>query len=146
MSSKMNWACDRCGMASGRKESVWRHINNPMIHRGKAGIVPFVHYLAGLGKGAYQWNNHNTFRPWTAHGFRIPDNQQANESFLDKIEKKSEEKMVDMIASQTVFSTFMSPPPYSPMSKINYPIQRSSFSYPGENISVYEVMYAKVAL
>jgi hypothetical protein len=46
----MNWACNACGMASGRRESVQRHIINPRIHNGKANAIPFVQYLAGLAK------------------------------------------------------------------------------------------------
>lgn len=43
----MNYACNACGMASGRKESVQHHIDNPRIHNGNANVVPYVQYLAG---------------------------------------------------------------------------------------------------
>ena len=39
--SKPNWACSVCGMWSGRKESVRRHIDNPNIHMGNGIEISF---------------------------------------------------------------------------------------------------------
>lgn len=101
----MNYACNACGMASGRKESVQSHIDNPRIHYGNANVVPYVQYLAGLARGAYPCNIHNSFKPKIAHAFRNPDGQQVNASFFDRIQEKIDEKMVDKIAEEAVSPT-----------------------------------------
>ena len=48
---KPNWSCTACGMYSGRRYCVQRHIDN--IHKGKADAIPFVEYLAGRRGGSY---------------------------------------------------------------------------------------------
>jgi hypothetical protein len=132
MSSKMNYACGACGMASGRRESVQRHINNPRIHNGNAIAIPFVHYLAGLAGGAYPQRIRNPFRPGAAHGFRNPDEQQMKGSFFDRIQERVREKTIEKIAEGMVNHTSPSPPLSMP--NITHPIQQPPFSYPGENI------------
>jgi hypothetical protein len=94
----MNYACNACGMASGRKESVRRHIDNPRIHNGNAIVIPYVQYVAGLAGGAYPYNIHDSFKPHAARDFRSLDERQVNGSFYDKIQEKIGEKMVDKIA------------------------------------------------
>jgi hypothetical protein len=96
---KLNWACV-CGMTSSRKESVMRHIANPRIHNGRAQAIPYNDYLAGLREGIYP--------PSTAHLYRmrsfanqVPDGQ-LEESIIDKIDKKVEEKYIDTIAEKLV--------------------------------------------
>jgi hypothetical protein len=134
MSSKMNWACAECGMASGRKESVLRHINNPTIHNGNAIPVPFVQYLAGLARGAYSHNIQNPFKAISAHRSPHLDKRQIDRSFLDTLHMRVREKTIDKIADEIVNHTPSSPP----TPKISYPFQRSfqrsSFNFPGENI------------
>jgi len=134
MSCKMNWACDACGMASGRKESVRRHIDNPRIHNGNAIAIPYVLYVARLAGGAYPYKIHDSFEQKGARWVRDSYMQHANESFLDKIEVKIEEKLVDKIAQEAVYRTFLLPPPILPMPKINYLNQQAFFNYPGEKI------------
>lgn len=46
-----NWSCTICGMSSGRKFSVKRHVEN--IHLGDGGIIPFVDYVSGRRGGSY---------------------------------------------------------------------------------------------
>jgi hypothetical protein len=53
---KANWSCTACGMYSGRRYCVQRHIDNPKIHNGKANAIPFVEYLAGRRDGLYPPN------------------------------------------------------------------------------------------
>jgi hypothetical protein len=53
MSRKNNWACSACGMLSGRRYSIQRHIDNNNIHEGKATIIPIAQYLAGVNSGTY---------------------------------------------------------------------------------------------
>lgn len=48
---KANWSCTACGMYSGRRYCVQRHIEN--IHKGKANAIPFVEYLVGRRRGSY---------------------------------------------------------------------------------------------
>jgi hypothetical protein len=107
----MNYACDACGMASGRRESVQRHINNPRIHDGNAIAIPFVQYLAGLTGGAYPHNIRNPFRPRAARGFRNPDEQQMKGSFFDRIQER--EKTIDKIAEKIANPTSYLPPSLS---------------------------------
>jgi hypothetical protein len=51
---KANWSCTACGMYSGRRYCVQRHIDN--IHKGKANAIPFVEYLVGRREGLYPPN------------------------------------------------------------------------------------------
>jgi hypothetical protein len=53
---KANWSCTACGMYSGRRYCVQRHIDNPNIHKGKANAIPFVEYLVGRREGLYPPN------------------------------------------------------------------------------------------
>lgn len=53
MSKKNNWTCSACGMSSGRRYSLQRHINNKNIHAGKGTIIPTPEYLAGVNLGLY---------------------------------------------------------------------------------------------
>ena len=53
-SLKANWSCTACGMYSGRRYCVQRHIDN--IHKGKANAIPFVEYLVGRREGLYPPN------------------------------------------------------------------------------------------
>lgn len=46
-----NWSCTACGMSSGRKFSVKRHVDN--VHLGDGGIIPFVEYVSGRRGGYY---------------------------------------------------------------------------------------------
>jgi hypothetical protein len=128
----MNYACDVCGMASGRKESVQRHIDNPKIHDGNAHVIPFVEYLAGLASGLYSIDSNpsRTRAPYNALNL---EDQQTKGSFFDRIQNKVEEKMIDRIAENTVNQTMPSSPSLS-TPNISYPIHQKPFSYPGEDI------------
>lgn len=53
---KANWSCTACGMYSGRRYCVQRHIDNPNIHKGNANAIPFVEYLVGRREGLYPPN------------------------------------------------------------------------------------------
>ncbi|HEV2876930.1 MAG TPA: hypothetical protein VGW09_06630 [Nitrososphaeraceae archaeon] len=52
--SKPNWACSACGMYSGRKESVLRHIRNKNVHNGYASVIPFVDSLTVRQSSSYR--------------------------------------------------------------------------------------------
>lgn len=128
MASKMNYACDGCGMASGRRESVQRHINNPKIHNGRAHAIPFVEYLAGLARGTYNHIIHIKTRH--AHGFQNPDEQS---SLMDRIQERVMEKIIDKTAEEMVSNTSSSPQ-FSSIPNIPYPFPQNRFSIPGEKI------------
>jgi hypothetical protein len=132
MTNKMNYACDVCGMASGRRESVQRHINNPKKHNGNARVISFVEYLAGLASGAYSIVS-NPSRTRAPYNVRNLEDQQTKGSFFDRIQKKVEEKILDKIAENAANQTMPSPPSLS-TPNISYLIHQQSFSYPGENI------------
>jgi hypothetical protein len=133
MGNKMNFACNVCGMASGRRESVQRHINNPKKHNGNARVISFVEYLAGLAAGAYSIVS-SPSRTRLPYNVRNLEDQQTKGSFFKRIQEKVEEKMIDRIVEETVNQTMSSPPP--PLSTPNsyYPIPQHPFHYPGENI------------
>ncbi len=48
---KANWSYTACGMYSGRRYCVQRHINNNNLHKGNANAIPFVEYLVGRREG-----------------------------------------------------------------------------------------------
>jgi Fe-S oxidoreductase len=58
---KANWSCTACGMCSGRRYCVQRHIDNNNIHKGKANAIPFVEYLVGRREGLYPPNARPSF-------------------------------------------------------------------------------------
>ena len=132
MANKMNYACNACGMASGRRESVQRHINNPKKHNGNARVISFAEYLAGLAAGAYSIFS-NPSRTRATYNVRNPEDQQTKGSFFDRIQKKVEEKMIDRIAENAANQTMSSPPLLS-IPNISYPIHQQSYTYPGEDI------------
>jgi hypothetical protein len=132
MGNKMNFACNSCGMASGRRESVQRHINNPKKHNGNARVISFVEYLAGLAAGAYSIVS-NPLRTRPPYDVRNPEDQQTKGSFFDRIQEKVEEKMIDRIAEKAANQT-MSSSPFLSIPNNSYPIRQQPFSYPGEDI------------
>jgi hypothetical protein len=48
-------------MYSGRRSSVQRHIDNPNIHNGNSGAIPFTEYLVGRRQGSYPPGNRPSF-------------------------------------------------------------------------------------
>jgi len=122
MGNKMNFACNACGMASGRRESVQRHINNPKKHNGNARVISFVEYLAGLAAGAYSIVS-NPLRTRPPYDVRNPEDQQTKGSFFDRIQEKVEEKMIDRIAEKAANQT-MSSSPFLSIPNNSYPIRQ----------------------
>jgi hypothetical protein len=58
---KPNWSCTTCGMYSGRRDCVQRHINN--LHMGFGFAIPFVEYLVGRRNGWYPPGSRPSFGP-----------------------------------------------------------------------------------
>jgi hypothetical protein len=119
-------------MASGRKESVQRHIDNPNKHNGNARVIPFVEYLAGRAAGKYPIIS-NPSRSRASHYIQNLEDRQTKGSFFDRIHEKAEEKIIDKIAEKVADQTSSSPP-FLSIPNISYPIRQQSFSYPGEDI------------
>ncbi len=90
-----NWACSFCGMISGRKESVIRHINNPRIHAGRALAIPYVEYISRFKNGTPVSSSAHLYRSRikSMHGPPI-----VEETFYDKLVKKIEEINVEKFA------------------------------------------------
>ena len=111
--SKPNWACSVCGMYSGRKESVRRHIDNPNIHMGNGIEISFSDSLLARLAGTlvpspnaldnYKRRNSNFF-PKTS----------ASEKMFAMFEKAYSQKMADKIADKMVNfdMTFQNQPTY----------------------------------
>jgi hypothetical protein len=87
----MNYTCDVCGMASGRRESVQRHINNPKKHNGNARVISFVEYLAGLASGAYSIVS-NPSRTRAPYNVRNLETNKRKDRFLIGFKRKSKKK------------------------------------------------------
>jgi hypothetical protein len=90
---KSNWICNACGMSSGRRTSVQRHIDNPNIHNGGSRAVPLADYSVRLRTGIYQR--------------RSPQMTSSESTDLDdlmiKIEKEVENQLIREIAGR-IFS------------------------------------------
>ena len=117
---------------SGRRESVQRHIDNPNKHNGNARVIPFVEYLAGRAAGKYPIIS-NPSRLRDSHYVQNLEDRQTKGVFLDRIQKKVEEKMIDRFAEKVADQTTSSPP-FLSIPNVSYPIRQQPFNYPGENI------------
>ena len=97
--SKPNWACSVCGMWSGRKESVRRHIDNPNIHMGNGIEISFSDSLIARLTGT------NLPNPVTSNNYnRRNSNFFPNrpEKMFALFEKELSQKMADKIANNMV--------------------------------------------
>ena len=48
---RLNWSCNQCGMSSGRRYSVERHIKT--LHAGYGMAIPYEEYVLGRRSGMY---------------------------------------------------------------------------------------------
>jgi hypothetical protein len=74
-------------MSSARRTSVQRHIDNPNIHGGRAGAIPFAEYSAGIRWGHYKVG-------------RKPSFGSSEEAILLRIVKKTVVEFENEIAKQ----------------------------------------------
>ena len=129
---KPNWACSACGMYSGRKESVMRHIRNKNIHNGFASVIPFVDSLIARQSGFYEAQyvgRRNLFRhPNT--GFEL---------FQKALAEKMAEKLAEKLAS-----TSLQPQPSYPLPSIHDHL--SSFFADTENLFAIEAIICNLSL
>lgn len=87
--NKANWSCTACGMYSGRRSSVERHIKNPKIHNGNATAILFTEYLLGRREGIYPPANRPSFG-------------QKSKTFEEKVDEKIEDLFATRIAESSV--------------------------------------------
>ena len=101
MSLKLNWACSSCGMCSGRKESVLRHIDNRRIHNGRAIPIPYLEYLAGIHRGLY---GHPTAHRYLQRNRNFPKSTSefTGRTFFDRLQEKVAEKTIEKFADDIV--------------------------------------------
>jgi hypothetical protein len=97
---KANWSCTECGMYSGRRYCVQRHINN--IHKGNANAIPFVEYLVGRREGSYP-----------------PNARPSYGSRKENLMEKAEDELVNMYIHRAVesFLPAVGDPGYRPLIK-----------------------------
>lgn len=63
------WTCSVCGMSSGRKWSVQRHLENYNFHSGKGSVITFVQYAVGIREGKNHEHQTSELSPAKSHRF-----------------------------------------------------------------------------
>jgi hypothetical protein len=96
-----NWACAVCGMCSGRKESVMRHINNPNIHMGNGTVIPFSDSLIARLTGACLPHPSDVRWMYNRQKDRF---SPKSENLVTLLEKTCAQKLADKIADSIVNS------------------------------------------
>ena len=90
---KLNWSCTTCGMSSGRKYPVQRHIDNSNIHNGYGKVIPFVEYTIGRREGKYQPS-------------QAPNTRAPRSAFLDEIYVKAGKEAENLIVKDIAFRIY----------------------------------------
>jgi hypothetical protein len=103
MVSRPNWACSVCGMDSGRKESVQRHINNRNIHNGYGTVIPFADSLIARQAGLLAEQNRGK------GGF-----VSHFDTGFEQFKRALPQKIADKMAEKIVFGPFGIQPSYQP--------------------------------
>ncbi|MGI8831888.1 MAG: hypothetical protein ACR2IS_04545 [Nitrososphaeraceae archaeon] len=101
--SKPNWACSICGMYSGRRESVQRHIDNPNIHIGNGTVISFSDSLIRRQAGFYV-SNPATTREY--RGREHPFFPNTSKKMFNMFEKALSQKMAEEMAKKTINAAF----------------------------------------
>jgi hypothetical protein len=132
--SKPKWACSACGMCSGRKESVERHIRNKNVHNGSAFVIPFVDSLiarqSGFCAGQYEGRKNLVRHPNT--GFEL-----FQRALPEKLAEKLAEKWVSA-------NPQFQPQPSYPQPTIHDDL--SSFFSDSENLFAIEAHICNLSL
>ena len=102
MTKQLRWSCTACGMSSGRKYSVRRHIENYKIHNGAGNIIPFVEYAIGRREGKYQ--------PMHVRSFRRSSSTDYFEGAPEKIARELENEIIKAAAIKLYNDTYRSNP------------------------------------
>ncbi len=104
--SKPNFACENCGMCSGRRESVVRHIRNPRIHGGQGRVITYTEYVAGIQMGIYRPTDSINRQRYRGANGMLSRRLYETDSYIDKLYRKIEEKKLERDAD-----TIVNPPP-----------------------------------
>jgi hypothetical protein len=84
--SKPKWVCSGCGMWSGRRYSVKRHIAN--LHNATFPIVSYVDYMRGAKSGHYRPSSPPIYQAKTMYGISSTNN------FLDELVRAAARELV----------------------------------------------------
>ena len=94
ISKQLRWSCTACGMSSGRKYSVQRHIINYNIHNGGGNVIPFIEYTIGRREGKYQPQ-------------QVRKNARTQPQFLDRAYVKISQEVEDLIVKDIAKRIFI---------------------------------------
>lgn len=93
-----NWSCAVCGMSSGRKFSVKRHVEN--VHLGDSGIIPFVEYVSGRkGRSYLSQERYQMAEKTRKLSARKKAGSMHFENLIDKVMVEIENDMARKIAN-----------------------------------------------
>jgi hypothetical protein len=87
---RFNWSCNQCGMSSGRRYSVERHIKT--LHGGSGLAIPYEEYVLGRRTGNY-----------------IPKQRPRFRRFEDQIEHVIDEELRKKVIQTTVSEMMLNP-------------------------------------
>jgi hypothetical protein len=111
--SKPNWVCSACGMWSGRKYTVKRHIAN--LHNGTPPVVSYIDYLVGARSGRYRPRSPTIYRTKT-----MSEISSSNTLFLEEVVRAAARELV-----QKAFN----PPPMKNQPRSNIVGQQRTYSF-----------------
>ena len=118
--SKPKWVCSGCGMYSGRRYSVKRHIAN--LHNGTLPIVSYLDYMRGAKSGAYRLSSQPIYQSKTVSGISSTNN------FLEEVVRAAARELV-----QKAFN----PPPMRNQLLSNVVGQQRTYSFWDDMDSVF---------
>ena len=87
---RLNWSCNQCGMSSGRRYSVERHIKT--LHAGYGMAIPYEEYVLGRRSGMY-----------------IPKQRPRFRRFEDQIEHVIDQELRKKVIQTTVSEMMLNP-------------------------------------
>ena len=87
---RFNWSCNQCGMSSGRRYSVERHIKT--LHGGFGIAIPFEEYVLGRRNGIY-----------------IPKQRPRFRRFEDQIEHVIDEELRKKVIQTAISEMMLNP-------------------------------------
>lgn len=94
MGKQLKWSCTTCGMSSGRKYSVQRHILNYNIHNGAGIVIPFIEYAVGTREGKYQPQ-------------QVPKKTYSQSQYFDNIYVKITQELENLIVNDIARKIFI---------------------------------------
>ena len=111
--SKPNWGAAACGMWSGRKYTVKRHIAN--LHNGTPPVVSYIDYLVGARSGRYRPRSPTIYRTKT-----MSEIKEHKTLLLEEVVRAAARELV-----QKAFN----PPPMKNQPRSNIVGQQRTYSF-----------------